>query len=207
MIRLAQDLGAIFGTIFVVAILVTFLVQFGNRRTKKAKRLNMKQKKGWLIAHILFVMLYTAGVLAPIFITVCTYFTTNRALIYAAQNFAGKFDWFLIIPGAMGCLITGIWLAVRTHWGFTDYYWVIAKWVGNIFAILFGGIFVRMWIHAPLEKLFPPGVDPLHSLSYLENRNALLLGLLFSFCLIIGLIVISYLKPWGKVKEGKANRS
>lgn len=201
---MGKDLGAIFGTIFVVTILVTFLVWFGNRRTKKTKRLNMKQKNGWLIAHILFVLLYVTGVLAPIFLTVCTYFTTNRSLIYAAHNFAGKFDWFLIIPSALGCLITGIWLAVRTHWGFTNYYWVITKWVGNIFTILFGGIFIRMWIHAPLEKLFPPGVDPLQSSVYLENRTALLMGLLFSLLLIISLVIISYLKPWGKVNKSKS---
>lgn len=200
-----DDFGAIFGTILVVAILVIFLVKFGHYRTKKTKRLTMKQKKGWLIAHILFVVMYSTGVLAPIFMTVCTYFTNNRILLYAAQDFAGKFDWFLIIPGAAGCLITGIWLAVRTHWGFTQYYWVITKWVGNIVSILFGGIFVRLWIHPRLEAIFPPGVDPLHSPVYLENRNALLISLLFSISLIIALIVISYLKPWGKVKERKSD--
>ncbi|SHE50231.1 hypothetical protein SAMN05444392_101743 [Seinonella peptonophila] len=107
----------------------------------------------------------------------------------------------MIIPGALGCLITGIWLAVRTHWGFANYYWVITKSIGNIFAILFGGIFIRKWIHASLEGIFPPGINPLHSPIYLENRTALLVSLIFSLCVLISLVVISYLKPWGKVKK------
>lgn len=197
----AADIGATVGTIIVVTILVLLLVDIGNKRTLQLGRFTMKPKKGWLIAHILCVLVFFTGVFGSIFLTIVTFFTTNKALIYAAQMFSGTFDWFLIIPGAMGCLITGIWLAVRTHWGFANYYWVMMKSIGNIFLILFGGIVIRNWIHDQLDKVFSSSLHPLQSALYLEHRTILLSCLAISLAVILFLVLISYVKPWGKVKK------
>ncbi|MCL4561611.1 MAG: hypothetical protein M1281_13485 [Chloroflexi bacterium] len=53
------------------------------------------------------------------------------------QNFA-LLDYALIIPGAVGSLVTGFWICETTNWGFTRYRWVIAKWVGTLSGILIG---------------------------------------------------------------------
>jgi hypothetical protein len=66
-------------------------------------------------------------------------FFSEEAQIYIGILFISYFDHFLTIPGALTSLFTGIWLALRTHWGgLTKYYWVLAKWIGNICAILLG---------------------------------------------------------------------
>lgn len=133
-------------------------------------------------------------------ITVSTTYITNPDLIYAAHLFIQYFDWFLIIPGAFASLITGVWLAVRTHWGMTKHYWVMAKWIGNMIAITFGGNFMRICIHDHFERIFSSKLDPLQNPLYLDNREMLLIGTAISFAILLFLVIISYIKPWGKRK-------
>jgi len=91
----------------------------------RKNKLNIKQKNGWLIAHILFVIIYFGGVLGMLLLAVLTKFTTDNDLVFASHVFIQDFDHFLVIPGAFGSMITGIWLAIRTHWGgLTKHYWV-----------------------------------------------------------------------------------
>jgi hypothetical protein len=52
-------------------------------------------------------------------------FFSEEAQIYIGILFISYFDHFLTIPGVLTSLFTGIWLALRTHWGgLTKYYWV-----------------------------------------------------------------------------------
>lgn len=46
-------------------------------------------------------------------LTLFANFMSNQELMYAAHFFIQFFDWFLIIPGAIGSLITGMWLSIR----------------------------------------------------------------------------------------------
>jgi uncharacterized membrane protein len=168
-----------------------------------SKRLSSKQKNGWLITHIIAVIIYFSGLFGTLLLAVFTTFTTDGELVYAAHLFIQYFDWFLIIPGAFGSLMTGVWLAVRTHWGLTKHYWVIAKWCGNISAILFGANFMRVWIHESFPKMFSVNLHPLQNPAYLQNRQMLFIGTAISFAILISLVVISCFKPWGKISGPK----
>lgn len=54
-------------------------------------------------------------------------------------NLSMKFvdDW-IIIPGAMGSLLTGVLYTVFTRWGWFKHRWITVKWAITIFGILFG---------------------------------------------------------------------
>jgi hypothetical protein len=99
------------------------------------------------------------------------------------------------------CKTTG--LAVRTNWGLTKFYWVIAKWVGNIAAITFGAHYMRIRIHDNFHGIFSRLVHPLQNPAYLENRQLLFTGIAISFAILIFLLLVSYLKPWGKRKNAE----
>ncbi|WNB93893.1 DUF2269 domain-containing protein [Bacillus sp. NEB1478] len=179
-------------------VLLGLLALFTWIGKKRSVKFNPKQKNLWLIAHIFFVIIYFGGLLTTLLLAVSTKFTQSRELIYAAHLFIQYSDWFLIIPGGIGTFITGIWLAVRTHWGATKHYWVLVKWIGNVVAIVFGANFMRMWIHDHFEEIFSNPVHPLENSFYLSNLQGLFLGITFSLVLLLFLVVISYVKPWGK---------
>ncbi|WP_349409852.1 DUF2269 family protein [Pseudalkalibacillus sp. SCS-8] len=176
-------------------LILYVMMKLGNRKKKKFKP---KQKNNWLIAHILSIIVYFSGLLGTLLMALTTNFTEQREMIYAAHLFIQYFDWFLIIPGGVAAFITGVWLSVRTHWGVTRYYWIIAKWVGTIGAIFFGANFMRVWLHDNFSEIFSSPTHPLENAFYLSNRLWIYFGLGLSFTILIFLVIISYLKPWGK---------
>lgn len=49
-------------------------------------------------------------------------------------------------------------------------------------------------------------MNPLQNPVYVENRRLLVMGTLVSLFLLTFLVVISYLKPWGKRKKYRRSR-
>ncbi len=188
-----------FGTLISILLLLAGLMISGKFRTRK---LTAKQRNWWLIAHIMFVIIYFSGLLGTLLLTsVATTLTTHREQIYAAHIFSKYCDWFLIIPGAFGSLITGIWLSIRTQWGLTKYYWVIVKIIGNSSAILFGSTMMRIWFDQTVDLSSLGQMNPLQNPAYLHNRQLLIIGTIISLSILTFLVVTSYVKPWGKRKE------
>lgn len=165
---------------------------------RRPNKLNLFQKNVWLVLHIVFILIFFGGLLGSLLLVWVTYLTTDRTLLEAVHTLIPYFDHFMVIPGAFGSLITGIWLAARTQWGMTKHYWVIAKWVGNMAMIVFGGSAMRFWISETLHAAQNKAVFPLANPAYLEYRQLLTAGLVFSLIVLLFLVVISYFKPWGK---------
>ncbi|MFD1707234.1 DUF2269 domain-containing protein [Siminovitchia sediminis] len=197
---MSEDIGIFIGTSILLVLLIFVPIWIG--KTKK-KNLSHKQKNWWLISHIFFIVIFIGGMLGTTLLALSTYFILGREQIYSAHLFIEFFDWFLIIPGGIGSFITGMWLAVRTNWGVTKYYWVMAKIGVTTAAILFGSVYMRIWIHTTVSGIFSNSIHPLQNPAYLYSRGMLFLGIVISFSMIIFLVVISYLKPWGKRQKKK----
>ncbi|HZG17180.1 MAG TPA: DUF2269 family protein [Candidatus Bathyarchaeia archaeon] len=191
------EMGVFLGTLTLVLILILIPGWLGG---KIAKKLNQKQKTIWLIIHIFFVLIYFSGLFGTLVLVLYTTFTTDAGLIYAVHLFIQLFDWFFLIPGGLGTLVTGVWLSVRTHWGLTKYYWILTKLVLNVATVLFGATLMRVWLHDRFEAIFSANVQPLDNPLYLQNRQMLFVGLAISFTTLLFIVAISYFKPWGKRK-------
>jgi hypothetical protein len=167
-------------------------------------RLTIKQKNWWIIAHLMFVIVYFSGLLGTLLLTNMTITkVTDLNQIHAAHIFSKYCDWFLIIPGAFGSLITGVWLALRTNWGLTKFHWIVVKVLGNIGAILYGGTLMRIWFDRTVDLSSDAQVNFLNNTVYLYNRQMLIIGTLISLAILFFLVIISVLKPWGKRKNIK----
>jgi hypothetical protein len=128
-------------------------------------------------------------------------FFSEKAQIYVGILLVSSFDHYLTIPGALASLFTGIWLALRTHWGgLTKYYWVLVKWIGNMCAILFGSSITGNVIYNLFPKILSSDLQPLQNPLYFQSRQMLFIGIGISFILLGSLVIISYIKPWGKRK-------
>ncbi|WP_081824381.1 hypothetical protein [Paenibacillus sp. UNC451MF] len=181
-------------TLLLVLLIAGSIISVGKLR---GTRLDAKRKKWWVIFHVLFVIMYYTGVLGNFVLTLFTLYIKDRELIYAAHYFIKYFDLYLIVPGALGSLATGLWLAVGA-WGITTYYWVIMKWVGNLMTIFFGSIFIGTWIEKALDALSLKELEPMQNPEYLHSQKMILTGSVIVLAILIFLTAISYLKPWGK---------
>lgn len=167
---------------------------------KNKLKFGMKQKNLWLTIHIVFTAVWLGGALGSLLLLYTTTITTNHKLIYAAHLFIDFFDKYLNIAGATGCLVTGIVLSLRTHWGVTKYYWIITKLVANLGIIYLGGSAINTWAHSTFE-LAENDRNILNNSLYLHDRQMLIFGLIFATAVLIFVIAISKFKPWGKRKK------
>ena len=104
----------------------------------------------------------------------------------------------VVIPGAFGCLITGLIYGIFTNWGFFKHKWMIFKWIVTVIAILFGTFYLGPWETAMMEISGEMGISALEDSSYLFNeRMNLAFGALQCMTLMVT-VFISIFKPWRK---------
>ena len=164
------------------------------------KKLTQNQKSWWLISHLLFTAMWIGGGFTQIVMIVLIHLTTSGEFLYAAHSFMHIFDLALIIPGALGVVITGIVLSVRTHWGLTKYYWIISKEVIALILIASGGV-LNIWVQDAIHITLTERLDALNNPAYLHDRLMLLIFGAGQLILLVTVVLISVKKPWGKRKS------
>ncbi|PJN90142.1 DUF2269 domain-containing protein [Bacillus sp. mrc49] len=186
----------------VAVILLMLILTMVFIAKKIPRKMPHKQKQWWVIAHILFVIVYFCGIAGQSVVLFSMASFSEKGSIHAGLKFISYFDDYLTIPGAMGSFVTGVWIALRTNWGgLTAYYWIMAKWIGNIFAILLGSTITGNVVHNLFPKILSSDVEPSQNPLYFQSRQILFLGMGISLTILTFLVVISYLKPWGKRKK------
>jgi uncharacterized membrane protein len=106
----------------------------------------------------------------------------------------------VVIPGAIGCLVTGLLYSLFSSWGFFKHGWLIFKWIVTVAAILFGTFFLGPWETNMMEISGKLGLSSLGDQSYLYNQMMnFMFGSIQCLVLIITLF-ISIFKPWKRKK-------
>lgn len=110
-------------------------------------------------------------------------------------------DW-VIIPAAVGSLVTGLLLSWLTPWGFFKWRWVTVKWVLTSLMTLFGMFYLSPWLHemAAIATADPAGA--LQNETFLTDRWLLSLSGGPMFLAMFFLVFLSVIKPW----SGRARR-
>jgi hypothetical protein len=104
----------------------------------------------------------------------------------------------LIIPGAAGSLLTGFFLCKTTSWRFMRYRWVIAKWIGAMSGILLGSILLGPWQIQMVNLSGELGHASTTGSQYSLIRLLFTIVGFLQVYLLITMIAVSLLKPWGK---------
>ena len=107
-------------------------------------------------------------------------------------------DDFIIIPGAMGCLATGLVFSLFTNWGFFKHAWITVKWAINIGGVLFGTFFLGPWLNSlpPISKTL--GAAALSDPLYIHNKFMNQTFGPVQVATLVFAVFISVLKPWRK---------
>lgn len=117
-------------------------------------------------------------------------------------DLARKFvDDFVIIPGAVGCLFSGLLISLLTPWGFFRHPWVAVKWILTVACILYGTFVLGPMINGQPGISGALGLTALADPIYLANRGNSLLGGALQLLAIFFMLVISVIKPWKKARR------
>jgi len=167
---------------------------------KKLSARGQKWLKGF---HVFFAGLWVGGAAALTLMNFCL--RAGEGMELYGINLSLKFiDDFIIIPGALGSLLTALIYSLFTNWGWFKHHWITVKWVINLGGVIFGTFWLGPWLNslAPLAKA--KGLAALADPAYVQARSMLLsLGTLQA-CTIALAVFISVLKPWKRTGAGRA---
>ena len=141
--------------------------------------------------HVFFACAWFGSVLAVILIYLLTEETASLKVLRHNSDLMEQIDKFIIIPSSLLCYVFGLIISWKTNWGFFKYKWVFVKLIIGTGLILFGIFFLGPWI---MEASTTSEVIEFKSL-----QNKLGLAMIVQ-AIIIGItILISTMKPWGKL--------
>ncbi|NEZ59038.1 hypothetical protein [Adonisia turfae] len=166
-------------------------------------KLSPNQKKWLLSGHIGFAALWTGTVLSMFLLSLQNTSSVNADAMYSLNAAINLLDDWIVIPAAMGSVVTATALCWGTNYGFTKFYWVLAKWLLTTGLILFGTFWLFPWGQASEAISRQEGLQAFSNATYTFDAMGVLLGTATQVLFLLIIIGISVLKPWGRRPAGE----
>ncbi len=149
--------------------------------------------------HLIAVTCWVGGAVSLISLYFLKAGITDGRVLYGINQSLHHIDMsIVVVPGAIGSLLTGLAYSLFTNWGFFKHNWLTFKWIVTITAILFGTFFLGPWESTMMEISGKLGMAALGDAAYQYNQSMnLWFGALQVMILMIT-IFVSILKPWRK---------
>jgi hypothetical protein len=108
----------------------------------------------------------------------------------------------LEVPVSLMSLLTGLVLAIGRPWGLTSHYWILAKLVLTLAAVPLAIFALPALIGQAVaaQSAGSPGLD-------VPTANNLVIAPSVAVTLYTAIVAISVLKPWGRIRRRRPNRS
>lgn len=159
------------------------------------RKLGAKGQKWLKCFHIFFACLWV-GAAVCLVISHAGLTATDERMLFGIDITRKFIDDFVLIPGAMGCLVTGLLYSVLTKWGFFKHNWITAKWIINIGGVIFGTFWLGPWLNScpPISREL--GLKALSDPAYVHYVTMNKWFGAGQALTIIFAVFISVLKPW-----------
>jgi uncharacterized membrane protein len=156
----------------------------------------------WLKSfHLIAVSCWVGGAVSLILLYFLKNGVTEGGVLYGINQSIHHVDMVVVVvPGAFGCLVTGLIYSSFSHWGFFKHTWLIFKWIVTVLAILFGTFFLGPWETAMMEISGKIGISSLSDPSYIYNEKMNLIFGAIQVLVLMITIFISIFKPWKSIK-------
>lgn len=161
-------------------------------------KISIRQKNWLLTAHIGFAALWSGAVLSMFLLSLRNTQASNAEALYALNSAINLLDDCIVIPAAIGSVLTATLLCFTTNYGFTKFYWVISKWFLTTGLVTFGTFWLFPWGNRAEAIAAQQGLQALTNSVYLFDAKGVLVGTLVQVLLLVVIIGISVLKPWGR---------
>lgn len=118
--------------------------------------------------------------------------------LYGITSTMDFIDIFIIIPGAIGVLLTGLIYSIWTQWGWFKHNWITVKWVICLYGVVFGTYPLGPWMSDLAHISKAHGLSALSDPTFLHNRMMLIIFGTFQVSTLIFAVFITALRPWKK---------
>jgi uncharacterized membrane protein len=151
--------------------------------------------------HLIAVSCWIGGAVALLLLYFLKRGVSDGGVLFGINQSIHHVDMMVVvIPGAFGCLITGLIYSIFSNWGFFKHNWLIFKWIVTVVAIIFGTFWLGPWETNMMEISGRLGISALTNQAYVYNQTMNLIFGALQCTLLMCTIFISVLKPWKKKK-------
>ncbi|MEO6050291.1 MAG: hypothetical protein ABIP78_03030, partial [Pyrinomonadaceae bacterium] len=129
--------------------------------------------------------------------------TSGDAQVLVAADLAMYMvGWYVILPAALGSLLTGLVQSLGTQWGLFRHYWIVAKLMLTVFATAV--LLFKMQLITLLAGVSSGTLATQLSVADLRQLRVELLGhAIGGMIVLLSATVLSVYKPWGATRFGK----
>jgi uncharacterized membrane protein len=157
----------------------------------------------WLKAfHLVAVSCWVGGAIALALLYFLKSGVDDGGVLYGINQSIHHVDTYVIVvPGAFGCLITGLAYSCFSRWGFFRHRWITCKWIITIAAILFGTFFLGPWEKTMMELSGSLGISALGDPAYHHNQRMHAVFGAVQTLVLIATVFVSVFKPWRQARK------
>ena len=164
------------------------------------KKLSPKWTRLLKFLHIIFVSLWLVGVISIVIIILLS--DPNDSMeLYGINLSLLIIDDFIIIPGAIGTVLTALVYSIFTHWGWFKFNWLKGKWIITGLGMFLGALFLRPWLVEMVDISKDLGIDALDDSRYVFLQNMIIIMGIFQVIIILIAFYLAVFKPWNKKKK------
>lgn len=149
-----------------------------------------RTRKANLVLHVIVSITWLGLDVGLLTLTLVGLTTEDPETLRAAYVSMRLFGDLLLIPAGLLTLVTGLVLAVGTHWGITRHYWVLVKLVLTLTAFTLTIFALRPGLHEAAEAA---AATPLA-----DSGPEMLYPPVVSLAMYVTMAVLSVYKPWSR---------
>lgn len=147
--------------------------------------------------HLIAVACWVGGAVSLLLLYFLKAGVTDGGVLYGINRSIHHVDMaVVVVPGAFGCLLTGLLYSSLSHWGFFRHAWLVCKWIVTVAAILFGTFFLGPWETAMMDISGEIGIRALADPAYRHNERMNLVFGAIQALVLVTVVFISIFKPW-----------
>jgi hypothetical protein len=105
-------------------------------------------------------------------------------------------DLCVLVPGALGTLLTGLIYSTATDWGWFRHRWVTVKWIICLYGMCFGTYPLGPWLSGLARIAGEKGLSAFADPVFLSNRTLLMIFGPFQAATLVFAFYLSFLRPW-----------
>lgn len=164
------------------------------------KKLSPKGMKLLKVFHLFFAILWIGSAVSLNLLRILVSVEDGSGMYWMAE-ILDAIDMKILVPGAIGCLITGLIYSIFTNWGFFKFKWLTVKWILTIFMISLGTFYMGPLMSANVEigKAIMEGRSDVTQ--YWHNVTCNYYCGILQVCLLTFVLIISVYKPWMKKRS------
>ncbi|GIO16580.1 hypothetical protein J19TS2_61350 [Cohnella xylanilytica] len=169
-----------------------------------AYRLSQKSKQLLVAIHVIAVASWTGGTFGMLLLGIYLGSAANGDQLTYTLASMEVIDENLLKYPALLTLLTGILLSIWTQWGLVKHYWVAIKLTLTVATILIGIFFLNDWTESLGDLVRESGFAAMRDPAYRSTRTSMLVTAGFNLVCLLLMVIITYFKPFGKIKKRRA---